>query len=140
MAGYLTIDLIRDELQDRFPGDNSIDNDLFFSDEEILHAMDRAAARYNQLPPTGVEIVSGRALPAGTSIFLDAVLSSLYAAGIHKLARNLMQWQAGDVRVDLEKTRMEAFRTLKAELDKTWRADATDRKAEINRSLAWGYY
>ena len=139
MAGYITIELVRDELQDRFPGDNSIDCDQFFSDEDILHAMDRAAARYNQLPPQ-VEFVSSKALPANTSIFLDAVLANLYNTAIHKLARNIMTWQTGDVRVDLEKTRMEAFKTLKAELDQQWRRDAVDRKAEINRSLAWGFY
>lgn len=139
MAGYITIELVRDELQDRFPGDNSIDCDQFFSDEDILHAMDRAAARYNQLPPQ-VEFVSSKALPANTSIFLDAVLANLYNTAIHKLARNIMTWQTGDVRVDLEKTRMEAFKMLKAELDQRWRRDAADRKAEINRSLAWGFY
>lgn len=139
MAGYITVELVRDELQDRWPGDNSIDCDQFFSDEEILHAMDRAAARYNQLPPN-VEFVSGRALPANTSIFLDAVLANLYGAAIHKLSRNLMTWQTGDVRVDLEKTRLSAFRELKSELDKQWRQDAADRKAEINRSLAYGFY
>lgn len=139
MAGYITIDLVREELQDRFPGDNTIDCDQFFSDEEILHAMDRAAARYNQLPPT-VEFVSGRALPANTSIFLDAVLANLYGSAIHKLSRNLMSWQTGDVKVDLEKSRIEAFGALKAQLDKQWRTDAVDRKAEINRSLAWGIY
>ena len=139
MAGYITIELVRDELQDRFPGDNSIDCDQFFSDEDIQHAMDRAAARYNQLPPQ-VEFVSSKALPANTSIFLDAVLANLYNTAIHKLARNLMTWQTGDVQVNLEKTRMEAFKMLKAELDQQWRRDAVDRKAEINRSLAWGFY
>jgi len=139
MPNYITIELVREELQDRFPGDNSIDCDQFFSDEEILHAMDRAAARYNQLPPQ-VEFVSGRALPANTSIFLDAVLSNLYSTAIHKLSRNLMSWQTGDVRVDLERTRLEAFKALKAELAGQWRRDAVDRKAEINRSLAWGSY
>jgi hypothetical protein len=101
--------------------------------------MDRAAARYNQLPPQ-VEFVSGKALPANTSIFLDAVLANLYNTAIHKLARNLMTWQTGDVQVNLEKTRMEAFKMLKSELDQRWRRDAADRKAEINRSLAWGFY
>lgn len=139
MAGYITIDMVREELQDRFPGDNTIDCDQFFSDEEILHAMDRAAARYNQLPPN-VEFVSGRALPANTTIFLDAVLSQLYGSAIHKLSRNLMSWQTGDVQVDLEKTRLNAFQNMKAMLDKQWRADAADRKAEINRNLAWGFY
>lgn len=50
IPAYLTIEYIREELQDQMPSDNSIDCDLFFSDKDILHAMERAAARYNQLP------------------------------------------------------------------------------------------
>ena len=34
---YLTIEKIRDEIQDRFPDDNTIEQDQFFSDEDILH-------------------------------------------------------------------------------------------------------
>lgn len=138
MSSYVTIDLVREELQDRFPGDNSIDCDQFFSDEEILHAMDRAAAMYNSLPPLGIDPVSGRSLPADTNIFLDAVLSRLYGAAINKLARNLVNWSAGGVTVDLEKTRMQAFQQLKQELGTSWKEAAMQRKMEINRNLAWG--
>ena len=140
MNSYLTIEMIRDEIQDRVPGDNSIDCDLFFSDDEILKAMDRAAGRYNQLPPVGVDVVSGRALPANTSVFLDAVISQLYGSAIHKLIRNQMTWQTGDVTVDLEPKRLQAFQQAKAALDQVWRIDARDRKREINQNLAWGYF
>ena len=76
--------------------------------------MDRAAARYNQLPPG--EFVSGELLPVNTSIFLGCCSFNSVSTAIHKLSRNLMSWQTGDVRVDLERTRLEAFRALKAEL------------------------
>lgn len=142
MFPYLTIETIREELQDREPGDNSIDCDLFFSDKEIEHAMNRAATMYNAVPPIGVDVVSGRCLPADSPIFLDAVLSKLYGTAINKLARNVMTWRTGDVTVDLEKTRLSVFRDLKKEIDATWRRDAADRKAEINRydMGAFGYY
>lgn len=139
-GGFLTVKMVRDQLQDRTPGDNSIDCDLFWSDEEIVQAMDRAAAAYNTLPPRGVDVRSGKALPADVHLFMDAVLSQLYGMAIHKLARNIMSWQTGDVTVDLEKTRMEAFKILKEELTKTWKEDARDRKADINRSLCWRYF
>lgn len=141
MPSIVTIKMVREELQDRLPGDNSIECDQFFSDEEILHAMDRAAAAYNSLPPLGVDRVSGRCLPASdTNIFLEATISRLLGAAIHKLSRNLMTWQAGGVAVDLERTRMEAFRALKQEIDSAWREAAVMRKREINIGLAWGYF
>lgn len=137
---YLTIEYIREELQDQMPSDNSIDCDLFFSDKDILHAMERAAARYNQLPPVGIDPVSPSTLPASSGIFLDAVLAQLYGSAIHKLNRNQVQWSTGEVTVDLEGKRLQAFEQAKAALDKQWREDARDRKAEINRSLCWGYF
>ena len=137
---YLTIALIRQELQDRTPADNSIDCDLFFTDEDILHAMDRAAAKYNALAPVGIDVQNAKRLPANTSVFLDAVLSCLYSSAIHKLSRNLMTWQTGDSTVDLEKTRLEVFTALKKETEQAWREAAKDRKMEINRQLAWGFF
>ena len=140
MPNYVTIELVREELQDRVPADNSIDCDQFFSDEEILHAMDRAAAAYNSMSPIGVDVVSGKCLPADTNLFLNAVISKLYGAAIHKLSRNLMQWQAGGVAVDLEKSRMQAFSSIKKQLDEEWRTEAKERKIAINREQAWGYF
>lgn len=140
IPGYVTIDLVREELQDRLPGDNSIDCDQFFSDDDIFHAMDRAAAAYNSLPPLGIDVVSARCLPTDTNIFLDAVLSRLYSAAIHKLSRNLVTWSAGGVTVDLEKTRLEAFRQLKAAQENDWREAGKQRKMERNRGLAWGNF
>ena len=54
---FLTIDLIREEIKDRFPSDNEIEQDKFFSDKDILHAMKDAANMYNDLAPIGVDIV-----------------------------------------------------------------------------------
>lgn len=138
--GYLTIETIREELQDRTPADNTIDCDLAFTDEEILHAMERAAAAYNNLPPVGVEYVSAKCLPDNTNIFLDATLSHLYKSQINRLARNLMTWQTGDTTVEFEKTRMGAYQALRQQLEESWRQEAKERKMEINRSLVWGTY
>lgn len=137
---YITIELVRQEIQDRTPADNSIDCDLFFSDEEILHAMDRAAAKYNGMAPLGIDVVDPRCLPANTDVFMDAVLASLYKSATHKLARNIMTWQTGDSSVDLEKTRMEMFSALQKQAEAAWKEAGRERKMEINRSLAWGYF
>ena len=137
---YLTIQYIREELQDRTPGDNSIDCDLAFSDEEIMHAMERAAQAYNSMAPIGIDVVAPNALLTSVGLFLDCVLSKLYGSAIHKLARNQMQWQTGDVTVELEKTRMTAYQQLQQLLEKEWREAARERKMEINRSLVWGSF
>lgn len=137
---YITIDLVRQELQDRTPADNSIDCDLFFSDEDILHAMERATAKYNALAPIGIDVQHHKSLPANTSVFLDAILSCLYGTAMHKLSRNLMKWATGDSTVELESSRMEAFSVLKKETEAAWREAAKDRKMEINRQLAWAFF
>ena len=102
--------------------------------------MDRAAARYNALAPLGIDVRDPRSLPANTSVFLDAVLSSLYGAAINKLSRNLMSWQTGDTTVELEKARLEAFSALKKETEAAWKEAAKERKMEINRQLAWRFF
>lgn len=138
--GYLTIETVREELQDRTPADNTIDCDYAFTDEEILHAMERAAASYNRIPPVGVEWVSPKCLPDNDNVFLDAVLSHLYKAQINRLSRNLMTWKTGDTTVEFEKTRMGAYQALRSELEQSWREAAKGRKMEINRALVWGSY
>lgn len=136
---YLTIEKIREEIQDRFPDDNTIEQDQFFSDEDILHAMERAAASYNSMSPIGVDIVSASKLPANSSVFIDAVVSHLYKTAIHKINRNLITWQTGDSTVDIDGTRLKAFQTARDILEKEWRLAAKERKVEINRMQAYAY-
>lgn len=136
---YLTIEKIRNEIQDRFPDDNTIEQDQFFSDEEILHAMERASASYNSMAPIGVDVVSSSKLPANSSVFIDAVVSHLYKTAIHKINRNLITWQTGDSTVDIDGTRLKAFQTARDILEKEWRLAAKERKVEINRMQAYAY-
>lgn len=136
---YLTIEKIRDEIQDRFPDDNTIEQDQFFSDEDILHAMERAAASYNAMAPIGVDVVSASKLPTHSSVFIDAVVSHLYKTAIHKISRNLITWQTGDSTVDIDGTRLKAFQTVRDILEKEWRLAAKERKIEINRMQAYAY-
>lgn len=136
---YLTIEKIRDEIQDRFPDDNTIEQDQFFSDEDILHAMERAAASYNSMAPIGVDVVSASKLPTHSSVFIDAVVSHLYKTAIHKISRNLITWQTGDSTVDIDGTRLKAFQAARDILEKEWRLAAKERKIEINRMQAYAY-
>ena len=136
---YLTIENIRDEIQDRFPDDNTIEQDQFFSDEDILRAMERAAASYNSMAPIGVDVVSASKLPTHSSVFIDAVVSHLYKTAIHKINRNLITWQTGDSTVDIDGTRLKAFQAARDILEKEWRLAAKERKIEINRMQAYAY-
>lgn len=138
MPGYLTIETVRNELQDRTPMDNSIELDEFWKDEEIIHAMERVASVYNGMPPMGVDVVRPDALPADTEVFLDGVLWNLYRQGIHKLNRNIMGWQTGNTQVDLYKERLTAFKA-EIQLLAEWKAAAKERKHFINQRYAWGY-
>lgn len=137
MHKYITIEDVRATIQDRTPEDNSIDCDLSFSDDEIRHAMERAAASYNSMPPIGVDRKSPKCLPLHDDIFLYAILSHLYNSATFKLARNLVTWQTGDTMVELEKSRMEAYKSLVKEFDEIWKPAARERKMEINRAQAW---
>lgn len=137
---YVTIDMVRNELQDRTPADNTIDCDLAFTDEEIKFAMKRAADAYNSMSPIGVDYVSPNCLPADTTVFLDATLTYLYKAHMHRLARNQLQWQTGDTTVEFEKTRMQNYSQLMSMLEKEWKEAAKERKMEINRSMCYGMF
>lgn len=137
---YLTIKFVRDAIQDRFPSDNEIEQDQFFSDEEILHAMHEAANAYNGLAPIGVDVVTPQHMPAvGTNVFLDCTIAMLYKQAIHKLTRNLITWQTGDTQVDVDKTRMQAFDAARKIAEEMWRAEAKDRKIDINRRQCYAY-
>lgn len=137
---YITIALIREAIQDRTPEDNSIECDLFFSDEEIKYAIERAASQYNSLSPLGIDVVHEDRLPSKPNLFVDAVLANLYKTANHKLARNVMTWQTGNSTVEIEKTRLELFSKLANMLEAEWKEEAKERKMEINRALAWGNY
>jgi diketogulonate reductase-like aldo/keto reductase len=137
---HVTIEAIRNILQDRTPEDNSIENDLFFSDEEIVDAMKRTASAYNAMAPLGVDVVNYRALPAGTSVFTDGVIANLYKAAINKIARNLITWSTGSTNIDIYKSRIDAFKALHQMYEESFRTAGKERKLEINRSLAYGYY
>lgn len=139
MHAFITIEDVREAIQDRGPEDNSIDCDLAFSDDEIIHAMKRAAAAYNSMAPIGVDVVSYKCLPLHNEIFINAVLSKLYNAATFKLARNLQTWQTGDTTVEFEKTRMDAYKALVKEFDEMWKEAAKERKIEINRAQCWAH-
>lgn len=138
---YLTIEDVRNELQDREPADNSIDCDLAFTDEEIKTAMHAAARDYNMLTPIGVDTVCGDALPyQDTNIFLDGTIIRAYKAACHKLMRNVQTWSTGETTIEFQKTRLQLYKATIQEMFPDWKDAAKERKATRNRALVWSSF
>lgn len=135
---HITVNFIREEIQDRFPGDNTIDCDIFFTDEDIEHAMEMAANRINAITPIGVVHLLPWCMPK-LSFIVDAVVASLYKSAIHKLNRNLMDWNTGETKVSLESVRKAAFEKAYAQLQQEWIPPCKEWKAEINRNQVYMY-
>lgn len=102
MSSYLVIEDIRNYIWDREAGDNQLELDLAFSDDEIRDAMKRAAREYNSVPPYA-SCVDVAQLPADTNLFLDATVFQLYISRISRMQRNDIDYSAGGVAVELEK-------------------------------------
>lgn len=130
---YLTVDDIRAQLKDQSPLDNTIDNDLVFSDEDIHHAMGRAAAAYNGTPPLNVDIVSQFYLPRdSTNLFMDAVIWQLHQMHLMRLSRNLLTFTTGGTQINIDKDRLAAYKDIMNMTYQAWREAARDRKRAIN--------
>lgn len=137
--GYITIDMVRREVHDEKPEDNTIERDLFFSDADIISAMQRTADYYNAIDPPGVDYVSADCLPLNSGGFMDGICAYLYKMARHKLARNDMSWQTGGTTVELSSTRLKNFAQLQSESMETFVELAVARKRAKNIQMAVGF-
>lgn len=106
---YLTSEDVRHYILDRCVADNSLDNDLTFSDEEIRDAMFWCARDYNSIPPYGISNVFGNRLPNTTTCFLFGTIKHLYLIALQRLLRNDMEYDAGGVNTSIYGKRIEHF-------------------------------
>lgn len=111
MADYITSDDVRHFIFDRNIQDNDLLLDLNFSEEEVRHAMVRAAREYNSVPPF-VHMVDPAWLPADTNIFLDGIAMHLYIGELSKLMRNDIDYNTGNVTTNLVAKRIEHLKEL----------------------------
>lgn len=111
MSSIITIDDVRQFSQDRTADDNQLLSGLAFSDDEIRAAMRFAAREYNSIPPIGGSITADD-LPGDTNMFLDAIMWGLYIGAISRMARNQIEYTAGNATVNLEKTQIAYMREL----------------------------
>jgi len=133
----VTTSEVRHYILDRTSADNDLDQDVAFSDEEILNAMKRAARDFNSLPPPGVFTVNWNRMPLDTNIFLDATAMHLYIAELGKLRRNDIDYNAGGVATNLQAKRIEHFQRMIEEYRKSWTETANNVKRMKNLALAF---
>lgn len=85
MVDYIHPDDVRQLISDVDPSKN-LENDLFFSTDNITFAMRLAASEINSIPPIGVVTVATARLPFMRPI-LDLVVANLYDTIVHKIDR-----------------------------------------------------
>jgi hypothetical protein len=134
---YITVDDIRLYILDRSIDDNDFDQDLSFSDEEILNAMARAAREYNSIPPY-VNGARADCLPKDTNMFFDATVQQLYIAELNRAMRNDIDYDAGGVVTSMEAKRIKNLQQLAQEHGERFREAARNRKIFINFSDGYG--
>jgi hypothetical protein len=120
--------------------DNSIDLELFFTDEEIDHARHLAVANWNEIPPYVGTIVLTKCddcLPYPT-IFVNGISYYLYLSKIQKLQKEDLDYNAGGMQVDLNKRRIAHLTANIKAFKEEFVTLASSRKTYINYQGAWG--
>lgn len=142
--GVINYEDVRHFIFDRRALDNPLLLDLEFSDEEISFAQRFAAMTYNDLQPQ-VEFVDPGALPGGTgSIFLYGIIYHLQLAKMLQLQRNDVTYEAGNMTVDINKSRIASLKESAKYFRDEFMRMAADRKRTINimsgfRAVGMGY-
>ena len=147
MSGVIDFEEVRLFLMDRAVEDNALDLvEHYFSDEEILAAMRRAAQHFNELPPyvtemrvskTGTEEEPTYTLPYKIYL-LNGVAYYVYLSKLQKLAKEDLAYQAGGMGVDVIGKRMKHFQNNLAMFKEEFVQGASADKTATNYSLAFG--
>jgi hypothetical protein len=140
MPASITEEEVRMFIVDRSIEDNPVDMvDNYYSQEEILAAMDRCAAAYNEIPPyVGRELkVVNSSLPYKLYL-LNGITWQLYLAKLAKLTKEDLNYTAGGMKVELIKTRIEHMRESIKGLKEYFMTMAQQEKIAANYRGAFG--
>ena len=136
--GQISLDHVRHFLMDRSAADNSLDLDLFYSDDEIKFAMSFAAMSFNEMTPYSITVNAAK-LPFGMC-FLYGISYHLYLSKLQKLMRNDLDYTAAGTAVDIDKRRIkymqDALPVFKQEFDRLTK----DQKLNRNLQNAYGHF
>ena len=139
MPGSIDFEEVRLFVMDRAVEDNVLDLvDNYFSDEEILAAMNRTAQHYNEIPPYVSDVaVKDNKLPYKIYL-LNGVGYYLYLSKLQKLAKEDLSYNAGGMSVDVVAKRMKHFQNNLQVFKQEFVQGAATEKTAANYSLAYG--
>lgn len=135
----LDFEEVRLFVMDRAVEDNSIDLVAnYFSDEEILASMNRAAQAFNEIQPYVYELeVVANKLPYKMYL-LNGVAYYLYLAKLQKLAKEDLSYNAGGMQVDLIQRRIKHFQSNLQLFKQEFMQGAQQEKIADNYKGAYG--
>lgn len=135
--GSLDNEYVRHFIFDRWALDNPLLMDLEFSDEEISFARWYAGADYNGMEPQ-VDYIDPAAVPyVAAAIFLNGIVYHLHLAKMLQLQRNDVTYEAGNMTVDINKSRIASLKESAKYFRDEFNRMAADRKRTININQAY---
>lgn len=111
MSQYVTETEVRIYILDLTYEQNDLQDDLTFSSEEIEAAMIACARAFNGIFPQ-VLYVQPHCMSTRTNVFLDGTVAYMLRAKVIQLSRNDLDYQAGNVSVNVDGKQIEHFRNL----------------------------
>ena len=136
---YLTVQDVRDYVEDRDLDDNPLGLDLTWGDEDILGAMRRAAREWNSIPPY-VLGVRENSLPGDTNLLLEATVEQLLKSRLSALRRQDLDYSAGGVGVNLVQKQIAHFQQEIQERRMNWESRCREMKQHANLAQAYGTF
>jgi hypothetical protein len=133
----ITIPEVRMALLDRCPGDNSLLDDIEFTDAEIAFAIRRPVDEWNEHPPMLYNATYTTATFPFRYNWIDAACSELLRMASRKLLRNKLDYQAGGVQVK-DKSRAEIYLQLAEQMHQRWKEWLIHHKAAVNAGNIYG--
>lgn len=136
---YLTVQDVREYVEDRDLEDNPLGLDLTWTDEEILRAMKGAAREWNSIPPYILGVRSNE-LPEDTNLFLEATVEQLLKSRLSALRRQDLDYSAGGVGVNLVQKQIAHFEREIQERRGNWEPRCREMKVHANLAQAYGTF
>jgi len=132
----LTEAVIRSEIADRDVSDNLARMDLTFTSEEVNNAIARAAKNFNIQPPYSITIDPSRVPDNAATI--EGTIAALYRVGLHRLRRNHIESQAGNVVSQFSATQIAQYEAVVKDAEARCKEMTKDLKLQANIDMAFG--
>lgn len=121
---------------DRSKADNPLKGDKYWTDADILVAMELAAAAANDLPPYVGCVFDGSNLPAVEWAY-HAIQEKLYESTIARMERNAFVYRAGNTTYDEDQEQISLLNKALVRLVQ-WRSSLLSQKRTMNSRNFYG--